>query len=725
MNKKVFFAIFLCIRFIYAESIDSDLINIKNQTSEDFFVAVYYVKGGLGEKVSDIYVLNSEVNIDIKRPPKKVLYDRNILFTTTKSKLKDKLDKDEVKNIQSFNIGRLKGSKFAIKYNITVYNMSKNSDIYVASYYVKNKEGTRVGDVFEISPMGQEIIRRPKRKLLPSKYDRVLVFSEKMDDLKPKLEQSEYISLETVNIGELRLNKFYIIKDKKKGILKGFNSIEWKFKPVKDKMKSLSSPLIIAIRLFLYNHPYSNKITDIRLARTLPSVEIDFLNTRKQKIQKALEKLFNINLTNKKLPTIALCASGGGYRAMISTAGLFKGIEAIGILDAITYASCLSGSTWFVFPWMRSNQSLDEYISALYTKTNFKDLNDYLKENPLPTMLPILKNVLIPKVLYNQNISLVDVYGGLLAEVLFNELPKEERQKVLITDLAKDVEKGIYPMPIGTAVNITTTDYFWFEFTPYEIGTTYLNAFCPSWGFGRRFIEGKSVNYPPELSLGYMLGIFGSAFNASIEDVVMLQAKGIKLNFLRDLLLKIPQKTDTGDYRIFPVDLPNITYKISGDVADNKFKNVRDLKLGDGGIAFNLPTPPLLRPERRVDIIIIFDASAGIPKGSNELKKAEQWARRNKLPFPPIDYAEAHKKPVSIFEASGAPTIIYIPLIGNESYFKKNNLKPIVPTKRFGTFNFKYSKEDINILSGLVNYNIVENKDIILDSIKRVIDRKR
>lgn len=43
-------------------------------------------------------------------------------------------------------------------------------------------------------------------------------------------------------------------------------------------------------------------------------------------------------------------------------------------------------------------------------------------------------------------------------------------------------------------------------------------AWIPTWAFGRRFSEGKSVERIPETNLAILLGTFGSAFTATLAD---------------------------------------------------------------------------------------------------------------------------------------------------------------------------------------------------------------
>jgi len=47
--------------------------------------------------------------------------------------------------------------------------------------------------------------------------------------------------------------------------------------------------------------------------------------------------------------------------------------------------------------------------------------------------------------------------------------------------------------------------------TPYEVGCDELEAWCPTWAFGRQFENGRSVSGLPEQSLSLLLGLCTSA----------------------------------------------------------------------------------------------------------------------------------------------------------------------------------------------------------------------
>jgi hypothetical protein len=87
---------------------------------------------------------------------------------------------------------------------------------------------------------------------------------------------------------------------------------------------------------------------EVRREETLCEEEQAFLLKRKEKCREALQLFLNRQLEPEHVPTIAFCASGGGYRAMISTAGFLRAAEEIGLYQTCCYFSAISGSAWFM-----------------------------------------------------------------------------------------------------------------------------------------------------------------------------------------------------------------------------------------------------------------------------------------------------------------------------------------------------------------------------------------
>ena len=69
--------------------------------------------------------------------------------------------------------------------------------------------------------------------------------------------------------------------------------------------------------------------------------------------------------SSNHVPKIAVCASGGGLRAMIGTLGFLQAMQEDGLLNLTSYICGLSGSTWALSGWLQSGTSVSAYLSSL------------------------------------------------------------------------------------------------------------------------------------------------------------------------------------------------------------------------------------------------------------------------------------------------------------------------------------------------------------------------
>lgn len=148
--------------------------------------------------------------------------------------------------------------------------------------------------------------------------------------------------------------------------------------------------------------------------------------------------------------------------------------------------------------------------------------------------------------------GLVDVYGLLLSSRLMiprDELSVDDRD-LKLSNQRLYISNGENPLPIYAAVRheipleerktedkkakgVITDEakekakqeawFQWFEFTPYELFCEEFEAGIPSWSIGRHFHKGRSVDRDkrpplPELRIPFLMGIWGSAFCATVRD---------------------------------------------------------------------------------------------------------------------------------------------------------------------------------------------------------------
>ncbi|KAK4644435.1 hypothetical protein QC761_304760 [Podospora bellae-mahoneyi] len=418
-----------------------------------------------------------------------------------------------------------------------------------------------------------------------------------------------------------------------------------------------------------FTHPEIEWEAKVRVSNALCEEEKTFLERRKKVIVPALAKYLGLkeeDIHPDDVPTVAICGSGGGLRALVAGTGSFLASTEDGLFDCVTYASGVSGSCWL--------QSL--YYSSV-TGNSFQRAIDHLKARlgthiaDPPVAFNSLTSAPTNKYLLSgivekfkgdpaASFSLVDVYGILLAARLL--VPKGElevnEKDFKLSSQREYVRYGQNPLPIYTAVRheIPEMDeqdadgnppvseeakerakkeawFQWFEITPYELFCEEFSAGIPTWALGRKFKNGSDTGLRlPEVRMPLLLGIWGSAFCATLSHyyreirpiirsiVGFGPIDGLIWNNLNEDLSKV--------HPIDPASIPNFVYGMHGKLPSTVPETVYDnenIQLMDAGMSNNLPIYPLLRPGRDVDIIISFDASADI-KTDNWLSVVEGYA---------------------------------------------------------------------------------------------------
>jgi phospholipase A2 len=187
----------------------------------------------------------------------------------------------------------------------------------------------------------------------------------------------------------------------------------------------------------------------------------------------------------------------------------------------------------------------------------------------------------------------------------------------------------------------------WFEITPYELFCEEFAAGIPTWAIGRKFENGKDLPQEegglrvPELRLPLLLGVFGSAFCATLSHYykeIRPIVKGLTGFGGIDDMIEGRDEDLSKVHPINPASIPNFVYKMEGKLPETAPESIyksSHLQLMDAGMSNNLPIYPLLRPGRDVDILIAFDASADI-KTENWLSVADGYARQRGIKGWPI-----------------------------------------------------------------------------------------
>ncbi|KAI1142341.1 FabD/lysophospholipase-like protein [Hypoxylon sp. FL0543] len=416
-------------------------------------------------------------------------------------------------------------------------------------------------------------------------------------------------------------------------------------------------------------HPEIQYSAKVRVSDELCDEEKEFLARRKKIATAALAKYLGLDekdINPDDVPTIAICSSGGGLRALVAGTGSLLATQEDGLFDCVTYTSGVSGSCWLqaLYHSTLTNSRLDRIVDHLKSRIGVHFAYPpaaFSSVTSLPTSKLLLSS-LVEKLRGDPkaDFGLVDVYGILLAARLL--VPKGElgvnEKDFKLSNQREYIKYGQNPMPIYTAVRHEIPDitgkasphsakeiakqeawFQWFELTPYEFFCEEFNAGIPTWALGRRFNNGVDVPpegndfHLPELRMPIMLGIFGSAFCATLSHyyreirplvkslAVFATIDGMIYGYNEDLEKVHP---------IDPAQIPNFTYNMEGKLrftTPTTIYNNEYIQLMDAGMSNNLPIYPLLRPGRDVDIIVAFDASADV-KTDNWLSVADGYARQ-------------------------------------------------------------------------------------------------
>lgn len=423
-------------------------------------------------------------------------------------------------------------------------------------------------------------------------------------------------------------------------------------------------------------NPEIVRVATVRIGKDLCQEEKLFKQRRKRHTSRALARYLDIpedEVDPEDVPTIAMCGSGGGLRAMVAGCGSYQSAQKAGLFDCVTYTAGVSGSCWL--------QAL--YYSSI-GKQNHGIILDHLKSRigthiafP-PSALDLLTTAPTNKYLLSgfvekfqgdlkADLGVVDIYGLLLAARLL--VPRRDLE-VNDHDLKLSIQqaylaKGRYPLPIYTAVRheipleavaskddpVSPADmeatkerakqeswFQWFEFTPYEFFCEELEAGIPSWGVGRQYQNGSSVPHTdnlhlPEYRLPFLLGIWGSAFCATLAHYyqeIRPVVKGFTSFVGIDDLIEGRSEELAKVHPFEPASIPNYVLGLRDQLPptcpESIFQSAH-LQLADAGMSNNLPLYPLLREGRDVDILIAFDSSADIKTG-NWLSVADGYAKQ-------------------------------------------------------------------------------------------------
>ncbi|TFK15039.1 cytosolic phospholipase A2 zeta-like [Platysternon megacephalum] len=375
---------------------------------------------------------------------------------------------------------------------------------------------------------------------------------------------------------------------------------------------------------------------------------------------------------------------------------------------------------------------------------------------------------------------------------LEEDLQDHEEDQHKLTDQQKALSHGQNPLPIYLVLNvkdkISNQDFReWMEFTPYEVGLLKYGAFIRAENFGSEFFMGRLMKKLPESRICFLEGIWSSVFSLNLMDAwyISFESEEFWHKWTQDRVIDIEEEpvlpTRPSELTTRVVSPPDSLSTVFRDVLmlrpavseihnflkgcqmhnnylENEFSRWKDceldchpnqltgaadhLALVDTAFAFETSYPPLMRPERKVDLILHFNYSSGSQIAP--LIKASKYFSEQGIPFPKIVPGEEEaKSPKECYivgdkEGPETPVVLLFPLV-NDSFrnYKAPGVKRSPSEMAEGEIdvadinglyninNLRYSEEDFDKLAKLSYYNVQNNKDLILQALRIAVERKK
>ncbi|XP_078419415.1 cytosolic phospholipase A2 zeta-like [Cetorhinus maximus] len=526
---------------------------------------------------------------------------------------------------------------------------------------------------------------------------------------------------------------------------------------------------------------------DVRLSYDISDPEKEFLSKRKKFGARALKAALNLKKIPKDsdVPVVAILASGGGIRAMTSLYGVLLGLQQLHILDCITYIIGVSGSTWCMSTLYQDANWSDSDLKGPIEKVKHqvtKSKTSALSKDRLGYYI----NALVEKNRSGHHVSITDLWGLIIESFLFGKENKTKLSDQQRAVRRGQNPYPIYAS-LNVRSDLSARHFGeWFEYTPYEAGFPKYGAYIPIQHFGSRFFMGYLIKKCPEIRLSFLQGQWGSAFAANLEEILreMVDTSNTWMQSLQDAI-GITDKHSGSNLRqphmrtIIPAGMLDSLVKnlfvsrLTGSESCNFLRGLflhrmyednhyflhgltehldsspnhltpmtNQLYLVDAGFSNNSAFPLALRSPRCIDVILSFSFSRGSP--FRVLKTTEEYCTKHNVPFPKIDVADILENSLQecyVFmdeKNPDIPIVIHFPLtnatfkdykspgVERTSEEDKINSSFVLEAEHspYSTLNFTYTPNDFDKLVDLNCYNVLNNKDIILMILKKVLAKK-
>ncbi|NWZ51771.1 PA24E phospholipase, partial [Haliaeetus albicilla] len=529
------------------------------------------------------------------------------------------------------------------------------------------------------------------------------------------------------------------------------------------------------------------KNLDLRLGFDLCAEEHDFICKRKKVVAAALKNVLHLDedLQVDEVPVVAVVTTAGGVRSMTAMCGSLLALQELGVLDCVSYISGLSATTWTMAKL---------YEDANWSQNDLRgpigDIRKHVIKSKLHCFsldhMKYYEKELCERKQEGHKLSFTDLWGLFIDCMLHHQ---ESTHKLSDQQLA--VNQGQNPLPVYLSLNVkddfSTLDFKeWVEFTPYEVGFLKYGAFVRSEDFGSEFFMGHLMKKIPESRICFLEGTWSNIFSQNFMDAVYLSGhsedfwhrwtrgtehdieehpalpkkpheqttclsipKGCLSNTLREMMTGRPVVSTYHNFlkglQLHNKYLENESFCMWKDTvldsSPNQLNEMSDyLKLVDTAFFINTSCPPILRPERKVDVILHLNYSGG--SQTLPLDLFSEYCSEHGIPFPSTDLSQEdreHLKECYVFEDSlEAPILAYFPLVCDTFQKYKTPNVERSPTEMeqgrvdvsnctapYGTGLLTYTEENFNKLLNLCRYNILNNKCLILQALRTAVERKK
>ncbi|CDO92992.1 unnamed protein product [Kluyveromyces dobzhanskii CBS 2104] len=391
----------------------------------------------------------------------------------------------------------------------------------------------------------------------------------------------------------------------------------------------------------------------VRVADAISDDEADWLKNRNEYTVPALKDFLqrgfdgftnDTSIIDKLLgdadsaPKVAIACSGGGYRAMLSGAGMLSAMDNRtdgandhglgGLLQSATYLAGLSGGNWLVGTLAYNNwTSVQEIVNNMTDDNSIWDIsNSIVNPGGINIFSSIsrwddISDAVEAKKDAGFNTSITDVWSRALSYNFFPSLDEGGAGYTWNTLTEADVFKnGEMPFPISVAVGrypgstVVNLNATVFEFNPFEMGSWdyTLHTFSDIKYAGTNVTNGTPNESGKCVAgfdnTGFVMGTSSSLFNQFLLQLNTTDLPSFLYNLLQGFLTDV--SNDSDDISVWApnpfYDTTNIPSNYSQSIATDD-----TLYLVDGGEdGQNIPLTPLLQTEREIDVIFALDNSA-------------------------------------------------------------------------------------------------------------------